>query len=305
MKQLITLLKALRKLKLRTLYHLILRASVNESPQIKVLKTENGYFSGLENDALFQLAIKQGSNEPHFESFAKLILLPKDVVVDLGGNIGTHSIIMSKIVYQGKVYTFEPQSLTYSILQNNLLLNKCDNVSAYRFAILNENHKTISMRPFSYVGPSINNGALRVDPNGFMGDFALTRTLDSFNFDHINFIKIDIQGSEVKALQGAKSTISKCRPYMLIEIEQIFLLHMGTTTKELIELIFSFDYALYKIVNNYSSDHICIPIEKADHFERVIVKKLDFKVSSKIYGRQVEAVFERNNDNNYKELIIK
>jgi FkbM family methyltransferase len=200
------------------------------------------------------------------------------------------------------VLTFEPQSLTYSILQNNILLNSCKNIDTYRFACSDKDYETISMQPFSFVGEKINNGVLRVDENGFSGDLALTRTIDSFNLERLNFIKIDIQGSEVKALMGAKKTISKFKPYMFIEIERQHLLAMNTSAKELIELILSLGYSLYRIENSYPCDHICVPNEEVSHFEESISPDLNLKLSPKISGSKVELSFKNEKDQNYSSI---
>ena len=304
--KLIKILKAIPLLSLRTLYHLVLKSSVKEMPQIQVIETKNGKFSGLSNDYLFKMAISQGTNEKHFVKLVGYLLGSSSVALDLGGNIGTHSITMSNLVKEGEVITFEPQSLTFSILQNNLLLNKCKNVTPYRFACSDENYKTISMQPFSFVtepgGDHVNNGALRVDLNSFSGDLALTRTIDSFNFEKLDFIKIDIQGSEVKALRGAQSTISKFKPYMFLEIEEIHLQAMRSSSKELIELVLSFQYVLYRIENNYPCDHICVPLEKVEDFEKNIVSNLGFTISAKISGSKVELLFDNEKDQNYKSI---
>jgi len=47
-----------------------------------------------------------------------------------------------------------------------------------------------------------------------------TRTLDSFNFDDVRIIKIDVEGHERAVMDGARETIRKCAPVLLIEIEQ-------------------------------------------------------------------------------------
>lgn len=54
-----------------------------------------------------------------------------DVVVDVGGNIGTVAIPLSRCVGpEGRVVTFEPQKLVFSILQDNITANKADNIVA-------------------------------------------------------------------------------------------------------------------------------------------------------------------------------
>jgi len=301
-KKIINLIKGIPSFNFKSFCKLFVLASVRHAPQVVVVKTKSGYISGLKNDFLFRLAVEKGTHEVHFLNVVNSLLKPGNVAIDLGGNIGTHSITMSNMVGEGRVYTFEPQSLTYSILQNNILLNKCKNVVTYRFACSDVDYQTISMQPFSYEGENVNNGALRVDNKHFIGDLALTRTIDSFDFDSLDFIKIDIQGSEVRALRGASKTISKFKPYMFIEIEQQYLLEMGSSSKELIELILSFGYALYRIETDYPCDHICVPIEKVEYFERDIIPAMNLKLSPKIFGITVDLVFENKKSQNYTKI---
>ena len=134
LKKIISLLAILPKFKPRNFFHLISKAS-EPLPNIAILKNQWGSFSGLENDAMFQFIKAQGINEKHFEELAHLLIKKDWNVIDLGANIGSHSILLSRLVSEGKVFSFEPQSLTFSLLQNNLLLNLCKNVFAYKFVI--------------------------------------------------------------------------------------------------------------------------------------------------------------------------
>jgi FkbM family methyltransferase len=47
-----------------------------------------------------------------------------------------------------------------------------------------------------------------------------TRTLDSFSFENVSLIKIDIEGHEAAALRGAQETLKRCRPALIIEAEE-------------------------------------------------------------------------------------
>ena len=281
-----------------------IRALSGDVPKVTIESTKHGIFCGFKNDYLFKQAIEKGIHEPHFVELVDNLLLPTDIALDVGGNIGTHAMLLSKKLSEGHVYTFEPQSLVFSVLQNNLLLNSCNNVTAYRFAVSNEDHSTISMQPFTFNKKSINNAALRIDLDGAMGDFTLTRTLDSFNFKKVSFIKIDIQGSEVRALNGAKELILKQKPIIFLEIEEQYLQELGTSTKELIETLFSLNYALYRIETDYPCDYICVPIDKVDTFENTILKKLSFKTSKKITGKSVKVSFSKSTDQIYENLEI-
>lgn len=294
---------SLSSINLRNLYHLILISSAKSLPRLCIVDNDKRIFSGLQNDYLFQQAIARNTNEQHFSEILEVLHKKNWVAVDMGGNIGTHSIDLSKKLSQGSVLTYEPQALTFSILQNNLLLNACDNVKAFRFALSNEDNQVVSMQPYIYDNEFINVGAVGIDSKGFIGDLVITKKLDSFQFTRLDFIKIDIQGSEVRALQGAKATIQRFKPYMFIEIEQQHLLAMNTSAKELIELILSYGYALYRIENDYPCDHICVPIERLLEFDSQIVPQLNLTLSSVIKGTKVTILFEHAKAQNYASIV--
>ena len=311
LKKIISLLALFPKFKPRIFFHLISKAS-EPLPNIAKLKNQWGSFSGLENDAAFQFIKAQGINEKHFEELAHLLIKKDWNVVDLGANIGSHSILLSRLVSEGKVFSFEPQSLTFSLLQNNLLLNLCENVFAYKFAISDTELKTVSMEVFSYSGAKtiriangtyINNGAVSISQNATAGDLTISKRLDDLDLPPIKFIKIDIQGSEVGALNGAKKTIARYRPTMFIEIEELRLRSLGTSSKELIELLLEYNYVLFRIKTNYPCDHICVPQEKVDEFSLSILKKFNYECE-RIEGKKVKLFFRSMSDQNYEKIEI-
>ena len=129
-------------------------------------------------------------------------------------------------------------------------------------------------------------------------------TLDSFEFSKVDFIKMDIQGSEVKALRGAKKILLSQRPILFIEIEEQCLRALNSSTKELIETLFSLKYGLYRIENHYPCDYICIPIEKSKTFEDDILNKLSFPISKKIFGKTAIVTFDKETDQIYSDLKV-
>lgn len=46
------------------------------------------------------------------------------------------------------------------------------------------------------------------------------RSLDSYGFDNVTFIKIDVEGHEESVLAGARETLERCHPTLLVEIEE-------------------------------------------------------------------------------------
>ncbi|MGC9166518.1 MAG: FkbM family methyltransferase [Thermoplasmata archaeon] len=65
-----------------------------------------------------------------------------------------------------------------------------------------------------------------------------TRTLDSFNFDKVDLIKIDVEGLELSVLDGTRETIGKFHPKIILET------HTKELYKKSIEFLKDFNYNL-------------------------------------------------------------
>ena len=134
------------------------------------------------------------------------------VVIEVGAHIGTHTIpIARRVGPWGRVYAFEPQRKIYRELHHNLALNGITNVVALRYAVGSGDTRIIEMNPAT---PG-NEGGTGV---GSGGDQAELRSLDSFEFEQVSLLKIDVERFENEVLDGAVDTIRRNRPAILIEI---------------------------------------------------------------------------------------
>jgi FkbM family methyltransferase len=128
---------------------------------------------------------------------------PGDVAVDVGANIGEVSIILSKGAgATGRVFAFEPNPRIYRYLLGNLALNHCDNVTPANLAI------------GAAAGSVRMSDDKRDDMNRVVddGDIEVTcATLDAHlpPLERIAFLKVDVEGSELRVLEGARATLSR------------------------------------------------------------------------------------------------
>jgi hypothetical protein len=76
------------------------------------------------------------------------------------------------------------------------------------------------------------------------------RSIDSYGFKQVDYLKLDIEGMEITALKGASDTIDRCRPVMHIE-------HYKANQEELKEYIYSKNYHIVDEDSWY--DYTCIP----------------------------------------------
>ncbi len=137
---------------------------------------------------------------------------PSSTVIDIGAHIGAHTLYMSRMAGPaGRVYAFEPQKKLYRELVHNMQLNGALNVVPLRYAI-GDTSGVIEMN----MPTEGNEGGTSV---GKGGDQAELRTIDSFGFDNVSLIKIDVESMEDPVLRGARQTILRSRPVLLVEIQ--------------------------------------------------------------------------------------
>lgn len=148
------------------------------------------------------------------------------VILDIGANIGTYCSWIAKFRPDALIYAFEPQRLIFQMLCGNMSLNNYFNVYIYNMGISNVNG-TIEVQELD--NTVINNyGGYRLkqdiipDKSRFSNIVDLT-TVDYFVEKHklskVDFLKIDVEGMDIEVLEGARNTISKYRPSMLIEYD--------------------------------------------------------------------------------------
>ncbi len=149
------------------------------------------------------------------------------VAIDCGANIGVHTIEWANTMTGwGSVLAIEAQERIYYALAGNIAINNCFNAVAVHGAVSSESGVLQIPNPNYFVPSSFGSLELRQrNGNEFIGqpiDYENTVNvrklmLDEYNLPRVDFIKLDIEGMELEALQGASRTIDASRPIMLIE----------------------------------------------------------------------------------------
>jgi FkbM family methyltransferase len=154
-------------------------------------------------------------SEGEFDIFRQ-VLSPGDVVVEVGANIGTHTVGLAQAVGDsGAVIAFEPQRFVFQLLCANIALNGLLNVHT-RFCALGASSGTINVPMFDF--SAVNNvGGLII--GGDSGEQVALEALDGMGFQRIKLLKIDVEGMEADVLAGAAQTIRNCQPVIYIENE--------------------------------------------------------------------------------------
>jgi len=177
-------------------------------------------------------------SESEVEVFRKYIK-PGDLVLDVGANIGAHTVALSHLVGDsGIVVAFEPERYNYYTLCGNLAMNNIKNVVAFQQAV-GEKAGTINV-PYIDNPHNSNYGALELDQDySTIPHYKVPCiTLDSLHLEKCNFIKMDVEGMEKFALMGCVETIKKFHPIMYLEDDR------ENKSKELREFIGTLGYRI-------------------------------------------------------------
>jgi FkbM family methyltransferase len=213
-----------------------------------------------------------GIYEPEQTNYIKNLLQEEDQVIDIGGNIGYYALIMAKKVgAKGKVFCFEPDKTNFSILTENICQNKYENIiTSYNDAVSNE--KGVLKLFIS----ETNRGDHRIyssdqDRNFIEINAVKLDDLIELKEAKIKFIKIDIQGSEMIALEGMKELILKNKPVLISEFWPKGIKMSGKNPDEYIQFFLSNGYAMSLLTEKGLK-----PISKDELNKEVSIEKGNF-----------------------------
>ncbi len=139
-------------------------------------------------------------------------------MIEVGANIGAHTLPLARIVGErGRVYAFEPQRVVFQTLCANMALNSLIQVETYALAVGEQNGwRVLPEIDYKRVG---NFGGVSLEQHKRGLPLPQT-TLDSFpplQKQTIKLIKVDVEGMELKVLQGEEQLIKAQQPVLYLE----------------------------------------------------------------------------------------
>jgi FkbM family methyltransferase len=185
------------------------------------------------------------------------------VALDCGANIGVHTIEWAKQMHDwGSVVAFEAQERIFYALAGNIALNNCFNAKAI-WAAVGASNGEIGVPMPNYQSPA-SFGSLEIRQTAeteFIGqpiDYDKLQstpltTIDALGLSRVDLIKIDIEGMEVEALQGAFDTIARNKPQLIIE-------KIKSSERDISALLTPLGYKFFSLGINVLAVHISDPI---------------------------------------------
>lgn len=161
-----------------------------------------------------------GSWEPWQLSLMQRIVKPHFTCVDIGANIGINAMFMAKLCHHGRVVAFEPFDQIYGVLSANIKQNALDNVSVVNKGI-SDKSTTLHMitNPEMVGGAHVTEG--KVDSSthatGVFQFARLDEELRDRGIGKVDFMKVDVEGHELKTLASAVPFLSNPDLQLFIE----------------------------------------------------------------------------------------
>ena len=235
----------------------------------------------LKNDQIVGSCIKSGSywEEWMFEYIKKYYKQDTNIL-DCGAFIGTTSLLMSEILSNNcKIYSFEP--IFYDVLFKNVIDNGLENkIEVYPCGLTNKKINLKFKKP-NYMD-SLNFGGTAILSEDHSSNNTINmEALDSFNFNNISLIKIDVEFMEIQVLEGAFELIKKNKPTIMLETHMIDKLLLSNIYKNMQEIGYAINYIpgglndyLMKVVDNYDDCEECYEfINKVNLLDKIYENK--------------------------------
>jgi FkbM family methyltransferase len=214
----------------------------------------------------------------------------KYAAVDIGANIGNHSVFFSK--FFNKVHSFEPNPITYDVLSlNSKYSNPKKNIVTYNFGLSDKNDSLLC----SFASTNIGGAKIKTpdydtsshDKNIYI-EVKIADEINSLQEESISLIKVDIEGHEINALKGSEKIIKSNKPIILFEqgIEQI-----NNYSSETIEYLSQLNYSFYII-------------QKRFYFGNNLVARLLGMILDSFFGNQLSFIKTNHFEKRQYDIIL-
>ncbi len=203
-------------------------------------------------------------HEPETPYLADL-LSGAPLCLHVGASDGRHSYVMTQVAPAARVYALEPSAFSFQVLRATLAMHRIGRqVTAIHTAVADRPGQQILVTPkklsgrmgraYAYVSEAPPDGAVRPDLEDSGRELEPTAvvTLDAFcrerGIERVDFIRMDIEGAEQKALEGAAGVLDRDRPHVLLEIHPAMLAaRFGGSAEAVVDLFTRRGYRMFAV----------------------------------------------------------
>jgi FkbM family methyltransferase len=169
------------------------------------------------------------------------------IILDIGAHIGWHSVSFAKKFPTSEIYSFEPIPNTFSFLEKNIQHNAVKNIHVFNYGLSNES-KDVFFHYFKG-GSALASQANLIEHDKTKKIQCRVERLDdvfsSLGAKKIDFIKCDIEGGELAAIQGSMEVIKKFLPIIFIELYEEWCRKFNYSANDVLSLLTGFGYLCF------------------------------------------------------------
>jgi FkbM family methyltransferase len=203
-------------------------------------------------------------HEPETPYLADL-LSGAPLCLHVGASDGRHSYVMTQVAPKARIYAFEPSAFAYEVLKTCMAWHGIDRqVTAVHAAVADKPGELLLVTPkktsgrmgraYAYVAEQAPEGPARPDLEDVGMEVQPTPviTLDGFcaerGIERVDFIRMDIEGAELKALMGALDILDRDSPHVLLEIHPAMLRdRFGASGEAVLDLFRDRGYRMFAL----------------------------------------------------------
>lgn len=165
------------------------------------------------------------------------------VAVDVGANVGNHTVFMSKYFNSLQVIPFEASIEALELLRANVVLNSLKNVDLSLLGLCVSNSSDQLAQAHTSPPNNLGGTSFEVIKSGEINTICLN---DALRGRKVDLIKVDVEGMEVDVLNGAKEVIEREQPVICIEVTE-------DTRKSCFVIMEELNYSVHKVFHMYKS----------------------------------------------------
>lgn len=230
------------------------RTAFGLPPEAVVTRGNVRYALDLREGIDLSIYLLSGFELSTLRSYRQLVK-PGDVVLDIGANIGAHTLPLARLVGPtGRVIAFEPTEFAFAKLQRNLRLNPelARSVEARQTMLVNDDSRELPESIYSSWpldgGDDLHEqhrGRLK-STRGAMRE-VLDRVVSALGLTRIDLIKLDVDGNELSVLRGARQSLERFRPILMLELAPYVTAENPDEFDGMLELLWSAGYSIYEV----------------------------------------------------------
>lgn len=237
----------------------------------------NGFkWTVVQTDDIGRNVLEGNTGNPKISYYIQRFLKPGYNIIDAGACFGWRTLEMARNVgTTGIVHAYEPHNGNLTLLTTNVHENNLEGiVKIHRNALGNRSMETAVWCAFhpnkenwgtSHISPLLESAPSDINVPGETNagvpinkQIVSCKTIDEIHrHDHIHFILIDVQGFEQFVIEGAEETIGRCRPIMIVTINDDALSIFGCSEKSLSGMLKGMGYNTI----SFGLEHLCVPAE--------------------------------------------